>query len=812
MAEQDIATIVAQADLPAIAAAFTSVKKRGHEYIARCVFHSPDDNPSLSIYHKGGKWNYKCFSCGEAGDALDWLEKLEGLDKAAAIQRLGGNATWTPRLPVPAPAPMSERVTSKPPAGSPVPDMKIERLGEPSRIFPIRDLDGSVIAYECRYEEPDGTKEVRIWSYGKRGDKPARWGVGHLNSPRPLYGLEQLPKRPNDPLLITEGPKKADSGKVMLPTYVSISWTGGANAWHKHDWSPCRGRTVLIFPDNDEPGITAAEKLAALLHDPKGIGCKVRIIDPNRMPDGWDIADAEKEGWSTEKLIEWAKPRARDYAPNPAPQAGGPPSAENAQTPPLPRGEPAGAGPKRKPQLSVVDGNTARQPAADAEPLPQAMSDDALADAFAETHGEDWRYVSAWARWFEWLDDRWLEDATGKHRQLARMITRQAVYWKDAQTLTPDAKRKINSARAAGALLQLAQVDRRIAATVDQWDTDSWLLGVPGGVVDLKTGKATEASREQYITKQCAVAPAAGKPMRYLEFLQRVTDGNTDLINFLHRCAGYWLTGSAREHSLTFLYGTGANGKSVFMRTLGGILGVDSQQYAASCQMTVFTESKMERHSTELARLRGARLVMAEETGSGARWDQAKIQWLTGEGSVTARFMRQDDFTFTPQFKLLFAGNHKPMLRSVDEAIKRRFHLVPFTITIPPDERDERLYEKLREEWPQILAWMIEGCLAWQDYKLAPPECVRDATDKYLETEDALAQWLEECCDRIDGAAESRSLWESWVKWCDANGEHAGSRRGWANVMGERGFAAAKGSGGRRMLSGLALKPGANLP
>jgi putative DNA primase/helicase len=776
-------------DIVSVVAAFVELKKRGAEYVGLCPFHS-DNNPSFWV--SPVKQFAHCFSCDVHHDVISFVQAMEGLDFKGACERLGAKVEWRPIAPVQAASrkPLPERITSKPPASAATPSMRLEKLGEPARIFPIKDLDGSLIAYECRYEPEEGKKEVRIWSWGARGDRPAAWGVGHLNTPRPIYGLDRIGQNPALAVLVTEGPKKADAGhRLLAQYYASVSWTGGANAWHKHDWSALAGKAVLIAPDNDEPGLQAAEKLAALLSDSKGLACKVKVIDPNRMPEGWDLADWEG---TTDELIAWAKPRARDWKPPEPPK---PPS---------------------KPALTVVDGNTLRavapSPAPEQEALPQAMSDDNLADAFASEYAEDWRYVAAWGRWFEWTGDRWREDDTGKHRHVARMVTRQAVYWKDAQTMTPDGKRKINSARTAGALLQLAQTDRRIAAKVDQWDTDPWLLGVPGGVVDLRTGQTLKPVREQYITAQCAVTPGSGAPAKWLEFLQRVTAGDDSLIDFLHRCAGYWLTGSAREHSLTFLYGTGANGKSVFMRTLGGILGVESTQYAASCQMTVFTESKMERHSTELARLRGARLVIAEETAGGAKWDQAKIQWLTGEGSVTARFMRQDDFTFKPQFKLLFAGNHKPMLRSVDEAIKRRFHLVPFTVTIPAEERDHQLYEKLREEWPQILAWMIEGCAKWQKYALSPPSCVIEATENYLETEDALGQWVDECCDRIEGASDSADLWRSYSQWCEKNGEHAWSRRSWANALVERGFAARKGAKGRRMIDGISPRVGANLP
>ena len=186
---------------------------------------------------------------------------------------------------------------------------------------------------------------------------------------------------------------------------------------------------------------------------------------------------------------------------------------------------------------------------------------------------------------------------------------------------------------------------------------------------------------------------------------------------------GYALTGSTQEAALFFLYGTGANGKTVFCNTVSGIHAA----YAAVAPMETFIATKGERHPTDLAGLRGARLVTAVETEEGRHWNEAKIKALTGGDKIAARFMRQDFFEFVPQFKLVIAGNHKTGLRSINEAIRRRFNLVPFTVKIPEDERDERLTEKLRAEWPGILQWMIDGCLDWQADGLRPPEAVREA-------------------------------------------------------------------------------------
>jgi putative DNA primase/helicase len=175
--------------------------------------------------------------------------------------------------------------------------------------------------------------------------------------------------------------------------------------------------------------------------------------------------------------------------------------------------------------------------------------------------------------------------------------------------------------------------------------------------------------------------------------------------------------------------------------------------------------------------LRGARLVVATETTEGRRWDETRIKTLTGGDPVSARFMRRDFFTFTPQFKLLISGNHKPGLRSVDEAIRRRLLLVPWSVTIPPSERDPELSEKLRAEASGILAWAIVGCLEWQDIGLKPPARVLEATESYFAEQDSVARWIE---DRLvvarNASATLTALYRDWQEWARDAGEYVHSQ------------------------------------
>jgi putative DNA primase/helicase len=219
-----------------------------------------------------------------------------------------------------------------------------------------------------------------------------------------------------------------------------------------------------------------------------------------------------------------------------------------------------------------------------------------------------------------------------------------------------------------------------------------------------------------------------------------------------------------------------------------------------------FTESPGDRHTTELARLQGARLVTAQETEEGKRWAESRIKALTGGDPITARFMRQDDFTYVPQFKLVIVGNHKPAFRSVDEAIRRRLHLIPFTASIPASERDPLLASKLKAEAGGILAWMIEGCRDWAINGLQPPQIVKESTAEYLGAEDSLQQWLDECCDLMPGFTTSKDLFASWQSWCEVSGEYVGTMKRLMAKLESRGILTGQKSAHKRGCLGILLK------
>jgi putative DNA primase/helicase len=415
----------------------------------------------------------------------------------------------------------------------------------------------------------------------------------------------------------------------------------------------------------------------------------------------------------------------------------------------------------------------------------EGATEESIAREWVAIHQKGWRYDHGIGHWFHWNGARWVRDEQllafhliGEHLRVAAAVLAK-------KALAP-------KAAVARGVESFAVANPAVTIPHDAWDSDPFLLGTPGGTVDLRTGRLGDPDPAHYITRSTTVTPAPGTPARWLQFIEEVTNGDTDLAKFLQQMLGYCLTGSTREHALFFAYGVGKNGKSVLLNTASRILG----EYATTAAMDTFTASRGERHSTELAMLRGARLVTASETEEGRSWAEARIKQLTGGDPITARFMRQDNFTFRPQFKLFIVGNYQPVLHNVDAATRRRFNIIPFLHT--PAKPDLDLEEKLAAEHPQILQWMIEGAMDWFARGLQQPDAVKNATERYFEDQDLTEQWLDDRCERRPGAlGRPKDLFESWRQFATENGETIGTQKALAAVLQKRGFVPKRTAAGR---------------
>lgn len=447
----------------------------------------------------------------------------------------------------------------------------------------------------------------------------------------------------------------------------------------------------------------------------------------------------------------------------------------------------------------------------DGADAPVLVEDELAARFTASTllPGRDrWAYCAQRGRWYRFESPIWREDSTlalfDAVRLFVRNHARDALEMLDGSAKTAatrDAK-SVRSARVIAGVERLLRADREHAIESSQLDANPMLLATPGGVVDLETGVLRQGSPDDYLTRCTRVAPGGHCPT-WLRFLDDVTAGDVDLVAFLQRAAGYCLTGRTDEHALMFLWGTGANGKSTFLRVLLHVLG----DYAVTAPAETFLESHGDRHPTELAMLAGPRLVIAQEIDDGRQWALSRIKTLTGGDPITARYMRGDFWTFTPSFKLVLAANHRPGLRNVDEAMRRRLRLVPFAVTIPPERRDPRLYDALVDEAEGILGWMIAGCLAWQRQGLDPPAAVTAATDDYLADEDSFATWLAERTVRGPGEVGSAALYADYSAWSETRGERPASHRRFSRTLEDHGITRERTRTGRRFLGIRLIDP-----
>ncbi len=444
-------------------------------------------------------------------------------------------------------------------------------------------------------------------------------------------------------------------------------------------------------------------------------------------------------------------------------------------------------------------------PSADTEP----HTDIGNARRLLVAHGQDLRFCNAWKKWLVWDGSRWALDVKGDVTRLTKETIRHLAITAatgndgDSKLLLQHAVRSQSEGRVM-AMINLAKSEQGIPVVPDELDADQWVLNVLNGTIDLKTGVLKAHRREDLITKLAPVQfqPDADCPT-WEEFLARIMGGNPTLIRFLQQALGYSLTGSSREQCLLLLYGTGANGKSTLLSTVSTLLG----DYAKQTSGDTLLVKQRDGIPNDIARLQGARFVSSVEVEQGKPMAEALVKRVTGGDRLTARFLYGEHFEFDPTFKIWVGVNHKPTIKGTDHAIWRRIRLVPFTVTIPPKERDKDLVEKLRTELSGILNWAIQGCLDWQRDGLVVPKEVKVATQGYQDEMDTLKSFIGDCCELNPYAETSGSdLYGRYVEWCRDNGEYAMKQRNFSKWLEERGYVRTRNSHAR-CWKGISLKP-----
>ncbi|MDA8120760.1 MAG: phage/plasmid primase, P4 family [Gammaproteobacteria bacterium] len=610
-----------------------------------------------------------------------------------------------------------------------------EPLGMQSRWCYYPATEGGPVLVVCRLRDPEKGKTYRQYTW-----RDGKWVAKSLGVSRPLYRLRELLSAPNAPVLLVEGEKCADAAIAALPpSWCVTTWSQGSNAVKNTDFSPLYGRAVTIWPDADEPGRKAAAQIAAQLLSHK---TQVSVIPTENFPNGWDCADADHD--QVAHTIATARTIEREVV------------SDRLDTPPI---------------EAYADEPGATE---------IGLSDDELALRFTARYKGKLRYVAAWDRWLIWDGKRWMHDEKRSVFDLARGICREVLTEHLAMPLTDSQRnglrKRLGDARTIYNVTKLAGSDPHHAVSVKELDADPWMLNTPAGILDLRTGAVSPHDPNALHTKITAAAPCGDCPT-FRRVLEEALP-SADIREYVRRVFGYGMTGSSRDHALSFWWGGGRNGKGTLAHAFRRALG----DYGLEVGAELFMESHHERHPTEIAVLRGARFVVASEIDTGRRWNEARLKRLTGGDPISARYIGKDLFEFEPTHTLLIIGNTKPGLRSVDEAMRARMQLVEFGVTIDASKRDTELPEKLESEFGGILAWAMVGCQAWQKIGLKPPQEVLAATSAYLDAEDSVSEWIEDCCVR-SGFVTLSTAHRSYREWCERNAAPSLGRNAFADQL-----------------------------
>lgn len=612
----------------------------------------------------------------------------------------------------------------------------------PVAVYHYQDENGQEVRQKIRFEP----KDFRIRHQNAAGEWVYKAGDG----PAVLYRLPEVMAAITEgrTIFVCEGEKDADR-LVSLGLVTTTNIEGAAQPNQRAKWkteytTQLEGAScVVLLPDNDGPG---KAHMAHIAKELAGKVSDVRVVELPGLPPKGDVSDWLKAGHSADELQALA---------NEIPQ--------------------------QAPTDQAIDLD------------PYRGTDEANAVLFLEQHGADVRYCPPWEKWLIWTGSHWRIDDRLDVPKLVGNLPSEL--YRRAAEATDSGKRRaiaglahaLENTRKQASLLLAARC--RVVVHHSDLDKGRFLLNATNGTVDLETGKLRQHRRADLITHDTEIPydPAATCPV-WERFLSVVLRNDAELIAFVQRAIGYSLTGSVAEQVLLICYGSGSNGKSVFLNILRKLLGTLALQAAPDLLMA----DRNRRHPTEQADLFGKRLVVCQETAEGRRFNEVLVKQLTGGDAIRARRMQEDFWEFNPTHKLWLATNHRPEIKGTDHAIWRRPRLIPFDVQFTVDgehRKDPAMEDRLTAELPGIFAWAVRGCLDWQREGLGNAQAVTEATEAYRADMDVLAAWISECCI-VGKAFEAKAsvLYKSYTDWCEQSGETAQSQTKWGMRLTERGL------------------------
>lgn len=581
-------------------------------------------------------------------------------------------------------------------------------------VYPYHNGKGKVI-FEVVKFEPKGFAQRRPVAGGYE------WNLKGVK--RVLYHLPEVLEAVANgrSIYITEGEQDSDSLRGV--GIAATTNPGGAGKWRDSYSKTLTGAHVVLIADKDKAGRRHAQQVANAL---SGIAASLKVME---LPD--------RNGHAVKDSSDWLA-------------AGGTP--EGLQR--------------------LVDSTSPYSPSQEvvgSETKHLGLTDTANAEYMVSVHSDSIRYDHKLGRWLLWRSHRWHEDPGDSVYRLAIASVRKR--YSEASTIDDLNQREkvarwcISSEQRSRleSAIALARMLKPIADDGQEWDADPWLLGVHNGIVDLRTGRLRPGKPEDRITMSCRPEyHSDAKASRWLQFLDEVFSGDSELVDWLQRALGYAITGDISEQLVFLLTGRGANGKSVLLSALRYTLG----DYAYDAPFSTFDLYRRGDIPNDVAALHRRRFVTSSETSETARLNEARIKALTGGDTITARFLHREFFTFEPALKLFLATNYLPRVTDLSFGFWRRVRVIPFKRQFVEDA-DKHLGEKLRQEAEGILAWLVNGCLRWQEQGLEPvPAAVENAVSEYYTESDPLSEFLSAyCVIRPDATVKSQDLYKAYKQW-----------------------------------------------
>lgn len=406
------------------------------------------------------------------------------------------------------------------------------------------------------------------------------------------------------------------------------------------------------------------------------------------------------------------------------------------------------------------------------------LDDTGNAQRMYDLCGDVMRYCYTDRRWLSYQDGKWQYDTKGNvfvwaDRVLESMKS-ELKLWAEHEggAMFEDYKKHMKKTRSNNSKKAMVkELEHLVAVSPSELDADRLLVNVQNGVLNLRDFSMTEHKPDFLMTRMLGTSmpESPERPEKWLAFLDQIFSDDKELIRYIQKALGYSLSGDTSEQCAFFLYGTGRNGKSTFLEVVRKIMG----DYATNIQPeSIMIKASTNSANSDIARLKGARLVTSVEPNEGMRLNEGLLKQLTGDDMITARKLYGDEFEFRPEFKLWMATNHKPTIRGTDLGIWRRIHIIPFTVTIPEEVVDKNLPYKLMKELPDILAWMADGYKMWKSEGLRKPKVIANAVEEYRNEMDVISAFLASDYVVQGGEVKAQALYAVYCQWCSECNEY----------------------------------------